>query len=256
MTDGGRRTVLITGAGRRIGRAIALNLARHGWDVGVHHHASAADAEAVVAEIRAVGGRAAAFAADLADEDETVTLVDRVRRALGPLSALVNNASIFEDDRPMTATRESWDRHLQVNLRAPFVLIQEFVRQLSADRGGSVVNILDQRVWRLTPYFTTYTLSKAGLWTLTQTLAMALAPRVRVNAVGPGPTLPSPRQTREQFDRQWSAVPLQRPVDPSEIADAVRFLLDAASLTGQMIAVDAGQHLGWPPPGAETTAEE
>ncbi len=213
----------------------------------MHHHLSAEDAEAVVVEIGAIGGVAAVVSADLAREDETAGLVDRAAEAVGPLSALINNASVFERDDAMDATRTSWDLHMEVNLRAPFVLTQGFVRQLPEGQAGNVVNILDQRVWNLTPFFTSYTLSKVGLWTLTQTLALALAPRTRVNAVGPGPTLPSQRQTPESFRRQWSALPLSRQVQPEEVAAAVRFILDAPSVTGQMIAVDAGQHLCWSP---------
>ena len=158
---------------------------------------------------------------------------------------LVNNASIFENDLVSTVTRESWDRHLAVNLRAPFVLMQEFAARLPPDCGGLIVNMLDERVWNLTPYFVSYTLSKAGLWTLTQTMALALAPRIRVNAIGPGPTLPSPRQSTEQFAAQCRAMPLQRGTSPDEIAAALRFILAAPAMTGQMIALDGGQHLGW-----------
>jgi NAD(P)-dependent dehydrogenase (short-subunit alcohol dehydrogenase family) len=239
------RSVLVTGSARRIGRTIALDLARNGWAVAVHHHLSAEDAEGVVAEIEAAGGTGAVVSADLAREEDTAGLVERAAAAVGPLSALVNNASVFERDGAMDASRASWDLHMEVNLRAPFVLTQAFVRQLPEDVSGNVINILDQRVWNLTPFFTSYTLSKAGLWTLTQSLALALAPRVRVNAVGPGPTLPSARQTEDSFRRQWQAMPLARPVQPEEVAAAVRFLLDAPSVTGQMIAVDAGQHLSW-----------
>lgn len=239
------RTALITGAGKRIGRAIALDLAQQGWSVAVHYNASETDAARVVSEIEQAGGRARSFRADLAREPEVADLVDRAASALGPVECLVNNASVFERDDALTVTAESWAQHMQVNLRAPFVLTQAFARQLPKDTDGNVLNILDQRVWNLTPYFTSYTVSKTALWTLTQTLAMALAPQVRVNAVGPGPTLPSARQTDEQFTRQWSALPLSRQVRPEEICQAIRFILAAPSLTGQMIAIDAGQHLGW-----------
>lgn len=242
--------VLITGAAKRIGRFIALDLARRGARVAVHYHRSAIEADNVVAEIGERGGTAVAIQADLSREADTGSLVSRAMDAIGPLTALINNASVFDTDRAETATRASWDLHMEVNLRAPFVLTQAFARALPATAAGNVINILDQRVWNLTPFFTSYTVSKAGLWTLTQTLAMALAPAVRVNAVGPGPTLPSARQTEDDFRRQWSALPLARQVRPEEIAAAVRFILDAPSVTGQMIAVDAGQHLGWSQAGA------
>lgn len=240
-----RKTVLITGAARRIGRALALDLAAHGWAVAVHYHRSREEAAAVVEEIAAGGGRAAEVGADLGVEAEMSTLVERARQKLGPLGALINNASLFEYDAPETVTRGSWDAHLETNLRAPFVLTQALARQLGAGEEGCVVNLLDQRVWSLTPHYTSYTLSKAALWTLTQTLAMGLAPRVRVNAVGPGPTLPNTQQTPEQFAEQCARMPLGRGATPEDVCEAVRYLLGARAVTGQMIAVDGGQHLGY-----------
>ncbi|MCC7168225.1 MAG: SDR family oxidoreductase [Rhodospirillales bacterium] len=249
-------TALVTGAGLRIGRALALDLARQGFAVAVHYHRSQAPAQAVVAEIVGLGGRAAALGADLAKEAEVAGLVPQAVAALGSLGCLINNASVFELDSVETATRQSWDLHMEINLRAPFVLAQAFAAQLPQGHTGNVVNIIDQRVWNLTPYFTSYTLSKAGLWTLTQTLALALAPRVRVNAVGPGPTLPSPRQSQAQFDRQCAAMPLRRGTSPEEICQAVRYILSAPAMTGQMIALDGGQHLGWAQPAAPANLEE
>jgi NAD(P)-dependent dehydrogenase (short-subunit alcohol dehydrogenase family) len=250
------RAALVTGAAQRIGRAIALALAADGWAVAVHYRASRAPAEALVAEIARSGGRAVSLDADLADEAAVARLVPRAAAALGPLGCLVNNASSFENDTAATATRASWDAHLEVNLRAPFVLMQGFAAQLPASAAGAVINLLDQRVWNLTPYFISYTVSKAGLWTLTQSMALALAPRIRVNGIGPGPTLPSPRQSAAQFARQCASVPLRRGATPGEIADAVRFILAAPSLTGQMIALDGGQHLGWAQEGAQAMPEE
>ena len=243
------RAALVTGAAKRIGREIAVALAQDGWAVAVHYNGSRRDADAVVREIAATGGRAAALKADLAREGQVSTLVARAARAVGPLTCLVNNASIFERDEADSATRASWDRHMAVNLRAPFVLTQNFTRQLPRAREGNVINLIDERVWSLTPHFVSYTLSKAGLWTLTQTMALALAPRIRVNGIGPGPTLPSPRQSQAQFRRQSAAMPLGRGATPAEVADAVRFILAAPSMTGQMIALDGGQHLGWAQPG-------
>ncbi|HYM74096.1 MAG TPA: SDR family oxidoreductase [Stellaceae bacterium] len=242
------KAALVTGAGQRIGRACALALADAGFAVAVHYRHSSKAAEDVVATIRGNGGKAMLLAADLADENAVMKLLPEATAVLGPIGVLVNNASAFENDTIDTATRAGWDAHLSVNLRAPFVLIQQFARLLPAEAGGAVVNLLDERVWSLTPYFVSYTVSKAGLWTLTQTMAMALAPRIRVNGIGPGPTVPSARQSREQFIQQCRSVPLRRGTSPGEIAAALRFILAAPAMTGQMIALDGGQHLGWAQP--------
>jgi NAD(P)-dependent dehydrogenase (short-subunit alcohol dehydrogenase family) len=242
---------LVTGGAQRLGRALALELGRLGYAVAVHYRRSEAAALDTVAALRAAGAVADAFAADLAVEAETRRLVPRVVAALGPVTCLVNNASCFERDAADTATRASWDAHLETNLRAPFALTQDVVAALPAEAAANVVNLLDQRVWRITPHFTSYTVSKVGLWGLTQSLALALAPHVRVNAIGPGPALPSPRQSAAQFAAQCAALPLRRGTTPAEICGALRFILETPSLTGQMIALDGGQHLGWsfPPPG-------
>lgn len=237
--------VLITGAAKRIGRAIALGMAKTGWAVAVHHNRSAAAAAEVVAAIEEAGGRAVALPCDLSREAEVETLVERAAGALGPLTCLVNNASLFEMDTIETVSRDSWDAHIETNLRAPLVLSQAFARQLPDGAQGNIINLLDQRVWKLTPYFLSYTVSKMGLWTLTRTLAMALAPRIRVNGIGPGPTLPSAQQTPEQFEELCRAVPLGRGTTPEEVCEAVLFLLSAPSVTGQMIALDGGEHLAW-----------
>lgn len=255
MDDGAPGTALVTGAGARIGRAIALDLAARGFAVAVHHHRSADAAAEVVESILAAGGRAVALAADLADDAQARGLIEAAA-ALGPVTCLVNNASVFERDTVATATQASWDRHLAVNLRAPFVLSQAFAAALPQPRSGVVVNLIDQRVFNLTPHFVSYTVSKAGLWTLTRTLALALAPRIRVNGIGPGPTMPSRRQNQAAFAAQVAATPLRRAVSLEEICAAVRFILDAPSLTGQMIALDSGQHLGWQHPPHTGTALE
>ena len=239
------KAALVTGGARRIGRALALALAGDGFAVAVHHRNSHAAAEDLVALIRNKGGAAVALAADLGDEAAVGTLLSRAEQALGPIGCLVNNAGVFVNDTVETATRASWELHLAVNLRAPFLLIQDFATRLPKSASGVVVNLLDQRVWSLTPYFVSYTLSKAGLWTLTQTMALALAPRIRVNGIGPGPALPSPRQSAEEFARQCATMPLRRGTSPQEIATALRFILSAPAVTGQMIALDGGQHLGW-----------
>jgi NAD(P)-dependent dehydrogenase (short-subunit alcohol dehydrogenase family) len=244
------RAALVTGAGKRIGRALALRLAEDGWAVAVHYNGSHHAAAEVVETIRGMDGRAVALQADLADETQVSRLVQEATEALGPLGCLVNNASVFEYDSIATVDRASWDRHIETNLRAPFVLIQAFAKALPEDDAGAVVNIVDERVWNLTPHFITYTLSKAGLWTLTQTLALALAPRIRVNAIGPGPTLPSERQTEAQFAKQCAEMPLRRGTTPEEVAAALAFILSAPAMTGQMIALDGGQHLAWAQPQA------
>jgi len=244
-TDTSHKTALITGAGRRIGRALAEDLGAAGWRVAVHYHHSREEAEEVVDAVVAAGGKAAPVQADLADAASVAALVPAAVRALGPIGLLVNNASIFERDDVASATLESWNSHIAINLRAPFFLSQAIAAQLNGGEHGVIVNMIDERVWHLTPHFASYTVSKAGLWTLTQTLAMALAPRIRVNAIGPGPTLPSPYQTQAQFDAQCARMPLGRGTTPKEICTALRFILEAPAMTGQMIALDGGQHLGW-----------
>jgi NAD(P)-dependent dehydrogenase (short-subunit alcohol dehydrogenase family) len=242
-----RGAALVTGAGRRIGQVLALEAARAGYDVAIHYRASAEEAEETARAVRDLGRRAGLVRADLANEDETRSLVAQAE-PLGPLTLLINNASAFEDDRVGGLSRATWDRHLETNLRAPIVLAEAMAAALPADRQGLVVNLIDQRVWRPNPQFFSYTLSKAGLWWATQTLAQALAPRIRVNAIGPGPTLPSVHQAPGEFEAEAAGVLLQRRASPEEVAAALRYLIDASSVTGQMIAVDGGQHLGWKTP--------
>jgi NAD(P)-dependent dehydrogenase (short-subunit alcohol dehydrogenase family) len=241
---------LITGGAKRIGRAIALGLASEGWGIAVHYRGSPEDATATVKEITDAGGRAVALQADLAEMGALNPLVATASDTLGPLTALVNNASLFADDDLETLTPESWATHMDTNLRAPLFLAQAFAQQLPAETQGNIINMIDQRVWRLTPRFLSYTSSKAGLWTLTQTLAQALAPKIRVNGIGPGPTLSNDRQSDLDFQAQAQATLLQRQITPEEIWAAIRFILAAPALTGQMIALDSGQHLAWETPDA------
>lgn len=255
MTPG---AALVTGAGRRIGRALALDLAAQGWAVAVHYHHSAAEAEAVAGTARGLGVRAVALGADLLDHAATAALVDRARAALGQdLTLLVNNASIFERDTLATATRASWDRHIDSNLWAPVKLTQDFAAQAPAagrDAEGlpvaaaCVVNMIDQRVLKLTPEYMSYTLAKMGLWAFTRTAAQALAPRIRVNAIAPGPTVQGLRQSPEHFARQRAATALGRGARPADLVAALRYILSAPSLTGQLLAIDGGQHLAWRTP--------
>ena len=243
-----RGTALITGAARRIGRALALTAAEAGYDVAVHHRGADTDALALAGEIRALGRKAAAVKADLTHEDETAALVSAAAAALGPVTLLINNASVFQDDRIETLTRASWDAHLETNLRAPVRLSQAFAAALPAEAEGLIINMLDQRVWKSNPQFFSYSLSRSALWSATRVLAQALAPRIRVNAIGPGPTLPSIHQAPGEFEAEAHNVLLQRRSSPADIAGAVRYLIDARQVTGQMIAVDGGQHLGWRTP--------
>lgn len=249
---------LVTGAGRRLGRAMALYLGGRGHDVAIHYASSRDEAEAVAAEARALGVRAATVQADLLDEGDMAGLVPAAAAALGrPLTVLVNNASIFEYDNLHTATRTSWDRHFDSNLRAPFVLTQAFAAQApkgARDDAGEpiasalVVNLIDQRVLKLTPEFMTYTLAKMGLWALTRTAAQALAPDIRVNAIGPGPTLQGGRQSAGHFARQRAATVLGRGANPADICAALGYFLDAPAVTGQLLCIDGGQHLAWQTP--------
>lgn len=249
---------LVTGAGARLGQAMALYLGQRGYDVAVHYAGSEEGAKDTATQFEAMGRKAVTLQADLLDEDATQALVGRATKALGgPLTCLINNASIFEYDNITTATRTSWDRHLESNLRAPFVLTQHFAAQAPEpvlDEMGEpvaqalVINMLDQRIHKLTPEFMSYTIAKMGLWAMTRTTAQALAPKVRVNGIGPGPTLKGHRQSQSHFDRQRAATILRRGANPADITAALGYFLDAPAVTGQMLAVDGGQHLAWETP--------
>ena len=238
-----KRTVLITGAARRIGRAIALDMAANGWAVAIHYRKSLADAEALRAEILAAGGQAETFEADLANQSALDGLVTRCVAKLGAPHCLINNASEFMLDTSLTTDEATWDKHLDINLKAPVFLSQAMARHLPQGERGNIINIIDQRVWKLTPDFFSYTISKAGLWTATRTLAQGLAPNIRVNAIGPGPVLRSVHQTDADFEAEQRSTLLHTGPSPQEIAAAVRFIISSPSMTGQMIALDGGQHL-------------
>jgi NAD(P)-dependent dehydrogenase (short-subunit alcohol dehydrogenase family) len=251
MTAG---SALVTGAAVRLGRAMAVALAEDGRDVAIHYNGSEAEAEETAGAVRATGRRAVTLKADLLDEDAAAALVGRAAEALGPLDVLINNASIFENDHVADMTRESWDRAMGSNLRAPVQLSQAFAAQApeaATDANGEpvaravIVNMLDQRLLKPTPHFQSYTMAKAGLQMFTRTAAQALAPHVRVAAIGPGPTLRAARQSEAHFARQRAACMLGRGSDPEDIVTALRFILACKAFTGQMLAIDGGQHLAW-----------
>lgn len=256
MMRGG--AALVTGGAQRLGRAMVLKLVSRGTDVAIHYNSSREPAEALAGEVRAQGVKAVALGADLLDRHATARLVPAATEALGgPLTVLINSASIFEHDTFETATWESWDRHIGSNVRAPFELIQAFAAQApkgARDGNGEpiasacVVNMIDQRVRKLTPQFSTYTIAKAALWTLTRTAAQAFGPDIRVNGIGPGPTLRGSRQSEDHFAAQRAATVLERGAGPEDIAAALAFILDAPALTGQLLCIDGGQHLVWQTP--------
>ncbi|RUU91370.1 SDR family oxidoreductase [Mesorhizobium sp. M7A.F.Ca.MR.176.00.0.0] len=241
-------TALVTGGARRIGRAIVEDLAAHGFAVAIHCNRSRIEADALAAKIIAGGGRAAVVAADLTDMDAVDDLVGQVQAALGPIPLLVNNASLFEDDSVLDFDWRAWDRHFAVHVKAPALLAQNFARALPAGQEGLIVNMIDQRVWRPTPRYFSYALSKSTLWTATQMMAQALGPSIRVNAIGPGPTLKNARQDDSDFAAQVDGLVLKRGPELPEFGATIRYLWEARSVTGQMIALDGGQHLAWQTP--------
>lgn len=237
-------TALVTGAGRRVGRAIALDLASAGWRVGVHYHRSSDEAAAVVAEIERQGGRAAALQADLGRTEQFAPLLRAFAEQLGPVTCLINSAAHYDWDDLSAMSLESWETHLDIDLRAPVFLTQAFAALLLETEPGNVINLIDQKVWRLNPDYFSYTIAKSALWTATQTMAQSLSPRIRVNAIAPGPVLRSHHQSDAEFERECRETPLERGATLEDICRAVRFLLATPSITGQMIAIDGGQHLG------------
>lgn len=255
MTTKTTGTALVTGGAKRIGKAIVEDLAANGFAVAIHCNRSRDEAEAVASAIVAKGGRAAVVSADLTDMDAVAGLIDAAAGKLGPIDLLVNNASIFEEDTIEDFDWAGWDRHFAVHVKAPALLAQRFSAALPQGREGLIVNMIDQRVWRPTPRYFSYALSKSALWAATQTLAQALAPRIRVNAIGPGPTLKGARQDDSDFQTQLDAVLLKRGPALGEFGATIRYLWDARSVTGQMIALDGGQHLAWRTPDVADVVE-
>ena len=245
----GPKRALVTGAGARLGKAMAEALGEDGWAVAVHYRSSRSGAEATAETIRAAGGRAELVQADLSSEEQTATLERAAQEALGgPLTLLVNSASTFEDDSALEHSRKNWDFHMGPNLRAPVLLAQHFARALPQDEAGLIVNMIDMRVLKLNPLFFTYTLSKSALWTATRTLAQSFSPNIRVNGIGPGPTLENVHQAPGEFEAETKATLTQRGSSPEEIVKTLRYLIAADSITGQLIASDGGQHLMWQTP--------
>ncbi|PPR76806.1 MAG: 3-oxoacyl-[acyl-carrier-protein] reductase FabG [Alphaproteobacteria bacterium MarineAlpha2_Bin1] len=239
------KTVLITGGAKRIGKAIALDFAEKKWNVAIHYNKSTDEAEDLAKKINKKGVSALVFQADLSIGDQSEELMKNVVSKMGNINCLINNASIFERDEVKDVNLELWDNHINSNLRAPVLLTKYFDKQLPKNFDGNIINIVDQRVWNLTPHFISYTLSKTGLWNFTQISALALAPRIRVNAVGPGPILPSSRQSLEEFKKQSMSTPMGKASTVEEISKAIQFILSAEGMTGQMIALDGGAHLSW-----------
>ncbi|QKD04568.1 SDR family oxidoreductase [Mesorhizobium loti] len=246
---------LVTGGAKRIGKAIVEDLAGHGFAVAIHANGSRDEANVVAAGINQSGGRAAVVGADLTDMDAVSDLVGQAEAVLGPISLLVNNASLFVDDSVEDFDWQAWDRHFAIHVKTPALLAQNFARSLPEGQEGLIVNIIDQRVWRPTPRYFSYALSKSALWTQTQMLAQALGPRIRVNAIGPGPTLKNVRQDDSDFDAQLAGLILKRGPELPEFGATIRYLWDARSVTGQMIALDGGQHLAWQTPDVTGMAE-
>lgn len=243
--DSRQGMALVTGGARRIGAALVRALARLGYPVAIHHMRSGNAASSLVKEIAAGGGEARAFSADLRSDEAAQQLLRTATQQLGPCTILVNNASHFAHDTLLTGTRTSWDDHLELNLRAPLVLSRVFADLLPAATSGLIVNLLDPRVWTVTPHYLSYSVSRAGLWAATRILALELAPRIRVNAIGPGPTLSSESEGEAGFRATRNRLPLSPGPSPEDISDALIYLVSAKSVTGQMIAPDGGQHLGW-----------
>lgn len=244
-----RKTALVTGGAKRIGRAIVEDLARHGYAVAIHCNRSIVEAEDLAERLRASGAGAAIVRGDLAIADAPRRVIAEAAEAVGPLALLVNNASVFLHDAFGKLDAAVWQTQFDVNLRAPVLLAEAFAAQLPAGLDGNIVNLIDQRVLKLTPQMPSYTLTKTALWAATRTLAQALAPRIRVNGIGPGPTYPNPYAAESGMENEVAATLLKRRVDPQDIAGAVRFIVETRSMTGQLLVLDSGQHLTATPTG-------
>jgi len=239
------KNLLITGAATRVGRAIALHFAERGWNIALHYYRSSSKAKELKKIIEQNWVKATLIKADLKNPKQTEKIISLARKKLGTIDCLINNAALFEKDDILNFTAKSWNDHLNINLLAPAILIKQFAKQASKKTVSNIINIIDQRIFNLTPFFMSYTISKSGLQTLTKTMAMRLGPNIKVNAIAPGPTIKSKRQTDKHFKNQVRSTILKRPVRSEDICDTVEFLINNNSVTGQIIAVDSGQNLSW-----------
>ena len=250
-----KQTALITGAAKRIGRAIATDLAEFGWNIAIHANSNFDSANALASELNTENSQVSAFQADLSKTTDTCQLIENVNNKLGPLTVLINCASVFLDDDISQLDETNFDLHYALHVKAPSFLANAFAKQLSPNNTGNIINIIDQRVLKLTPQFYSYTLSKSALFTATKTMAQALAPNIRVNAIGPGPTIKNERQQPNDFQKQINELPLKRGPKLSEFAQTIKFLVETPSVTGQMIILDGGQHLIWQTPDVTNVRE-
>ena len=239
------KNLLITGAATRVGKAIALHFAEKGWNIAIHYFRSAAKAKELKKIIEQHWVKVALIKADLKNPKQTEKIIPLAKKKLGAINCLVNNAALFEKDDITNFTNKSWNDHLNINLLAPTILTKEFAKQAPKKTLSNIINIIDQRIFNLTPFFMSYTISKSGLQTLTKTMAMRLGPNIKVNAIAPGPTIKSKRQTDKHFRNQVRSTLLKKTVRSEDICDTVEFLINNNSVTGQIIAVDSGQNLSW-----------
>jgi len=237
------KNLLITGAATRVGKAIALHFAERGWNIGLHYFRSSSKAKKLKKIIEQNSIKVALIKADLKNSKQTEKIIPLIKKKLGTIDCLVNNAALFEKDDITNFTTKSWNNHLNINLLAPTILTKQFVKQASKKTVSNIINIIDQRIFNLTPFFMSYTISKSGLQTLTKTMAMRLGPNIKVNAIAPGPTIKSKRQTDRHFRDQVKSTLLKKSVREEDICDTIEFLINNNSVTGQIIAVDGGQNL-------------
>jgi len=239
------KNLLITGGSTRIGREIALHFSRKGWNIAIHYFKSSSEANILKKIVEKNKVKVVLIKADLKNNKQVNNIFPLAKKKLGTIDCLVNNAALFEKDDILNFTTKSWNDHLNINLLAPTILIKKFAKQAPKKTRSNIINIIDQRVFKLTPIFMSYTLSKSSLYTLTKTMAMRLSPNIKVNGIAPGPTIKSKRQSTKQFNKQAESTLLKKPVGLKDICDTVEFLINNNSITGQVIAVDSGQNLMW-----------